>query len=751
VDPGSRNRLTGEHVITTEATPRAATLALFAIVMMFVTPGAAHANVFFDRAFGVGVDTGADVFENCTIASGCQGASNLHDAGAMDDPNGMAVDAKGGIVVADRGNSRIDRFVVRPDGTVVFDRAFGVDVDPSDGTTGDFENCTITCQAGTASAVAGGLARPEDVAVDAQGRILVSDQNGHRVSRFVEDADGTVSFDRAFGVDVDPSDGDTGDFENCTTTSGCRSGTATDAAGGIGEGHGVAVDAQGRILVADATWNRIDRFAVASDGSVSFDRAFGIDVDPHDGHGGVFDNCTAASGCQLADSSGTAGAVRTPQGVTADSQGRILVTEQSNHRVSRFTVAGDGSVAFDRAFGVDVNPSDGHAGGFENCTTASGCQGGTPTDAAGGLNTPGGIAVDSQGRVLVADDSYHRIDRFAVAADGSVTFERSFGIDVDPSDGDTGDFENCTTSCKAGTDSSAAGGFSFLRGVAVDAAGGIFVSDGQSNRINLFQPPQVTVRATLVPAGDSGRFDLQVNGTVVAAGVGDGASGRAGAEPPDAVTISERAAAGTSLSDYDTTIDCGDGPHGGSSLTIPPLTGDVTCTITNTRKPTASVPSGSSGTVPGGGATGATGGNADVARPTLTYVSLTNKTFAVDTHGAAETLVAARAKRGTVVRYTLSEKARVVVEVERATVGRKVGSSCRKETKSNRKRKPCTLYVPAGNFAVQSAAGTDQHAFSGKIGHKSLVPGTYRASLVAIDAARNRSVARRIAFRIVKR
>ena len=728
-------------------------MALFAIVMMFVTPGAAHANVFFDRAFGIGVDTGADVFENCTIASGCQEAADsneaeLHEAGALDGPTGMAVDAKGRIVVADDLNQRVDLFVVGPDGTVSFDRAFGVDVDPSDGTTGDFENCTITCQQGTSSDVAGGFDRPEDVAVDAQGRILVVGRDNQRVSRFVEGADGTVSFDRAFGIDVDPSDGDTGDFENCTTASGCQDGTATDAAGGISSGYGVAVDAQGRILVADRTLDRIDQFAVASDGSVSFDRAFGVDVDPHDGHTGVFDNCTAASGCQISDGNQKAGAVWSPQGVTVDSQGRILVAEGSgSQRLSRFTVAGDGSVAFDRAFGIDVDPSDGNTGDFESCTTASGCQKGKATDAAGGMYDPVGIAVDSQGRIVVADSDAFRVDRFAVAADGTVSFERSFGIDVDPGDGDTGDFENCTTNCKTGTDSSAAGGFRSPWGVTVDAAGRIFVSSGTDDRISMFQPPQVTVRAALVPAGDSGRFDLQVDGTVVAGGVGDGGSGRVTSESASAVTISERAAAGTSLSDYDTTIDCGDGPHGGSSLTLPPLTGDVTCTISNTRKPAATVPSGSSG----GGGTGSSGGNADTARPTLTYVSLTNKTFAVDTHGAAETVVAARAKRGTVVRYTLSEKARVVVEVERATVGRKVGSSCRKATKSNRKRKPCTLYVPAGNFAVQSAAGTDKHAFSGKIGHKALVPGTYRASLVAIDAARNRSVARRIAFHIVKR
>ena len=52
----------------------------------------------------------------------------------MDDPDGIAVDAQGRILVAARHTATIDRFTVAGDGTVSFDRAFGVDVDPGDGT-----------------------------------------------------------------------------------------------------------------------------------------------------------------------------------------------------------------------------------------------------------------------------------------------------------------------------------------------------------------------------------------------------------------------------------------------------------------------------------------------------------------------------------------------------------------------------------------------------------------------------------------
>src|SRR3954469_3221160 len=119
--------------------PRWAASALCAIVIALAAPGAAQANVLFDRAFGVGVDTGSGVFENCTIASSCQEANFVNGdgrAGSMHLPNGTAVDAKGRLLVADDLYHRVDRFVIAPDGTASFDRAFGVDVDPSDGTTG---------------------------------------------------------------------------------------------------------------------------------------------------------------------------------------------------------------------------------------------------------------------------------------------------------------------------------------------------------------------------------------------------------------------------------------------------------------------------------------------------------------------------------------------------------------------------------------------------------------------------------------
>jgi hypothetical protein len=633
--------------------------ALLLVAGVLGAPGVAHAAVTFDRAFGIGVDTGAGVFENCTTAS--------------------------------------------------------------------------TCQAGTGGGGGGAIESPHGVAVDAQGRILVADQTNNRVDRFAVAGDGTVSFDRAFGVGVDTGGAA---FENCTAVSGCQAGTASPDAGGMNTPNAVAVDAQGRILVADPLNHRVDRFAVAGDGTVSFDRAFGIGVDTG---GAAFENCTTASGCQAANGSSDAGGMTGPAGVAVDPRGGILVTNANDSRVNRYAVAGDGTVSFDRAFGIDVDPSDGNTGDFENCTTASGCRGGAVTPAAGGMNTPVGVAADAQGRILVTDIVYARVTRFAVAGDGSISVDRVFGIDVDPSDGNTGDFENCTTAsgCQAGTGSAAAGGMTAPTGVAVDALGRILITDAGDHRVDRFSPgPTVTVTKVLAPTTDPGTFDLRVDAVVVRAAATHGQSGSLQVADGVDVTISERAASGQ-LSDYDATVDCGGGPQPGTSLTVTNVTANVYCIIVNVRK--------AAGPGPGGGPP------IDTVVPVLASASLTNRTFAVDTRGAAETAVTARARKGTVFRYTLSEAARVVFTIERATGGRKVGRSCRKQTRSNRKRRRCTRFVRAGRFATQSAAGANRHRFSGKIGRKSLKPGKYRATLVATDAAGNRSAPRRLNFKVVKR
>jgi hypothetical protein len=153
----------------------------------------------------------------------------------------------------------------------------------------------------------------------------------------------------------------------------------------------------------------------------------------------------------------------------------------------------------------------------------------------------------------------------------------------------------------------------------------------------------------------------------------------------------------------------------------------------------------------GGPGGGGGGGGGDTDAPVFLSARLTNTTFAVNPRGPAETPVGSAAKRGTTFVYSLSEAARVVFTIHAKKPGRRVRGRCVKPTPRNRNRRKCTRFVRFGRFAQSASAGQNRKKFSGRIGRRSLRPGRYRATLVATDAAGNRSAPRRLNFRVVRR
>ena len=139
---------------------------------------------------------------------------------------------------------------------------------------------------------------------------------------------------------------------------------------------------------------------------------------------------------------------------------------------------------------------------------------------------------------------------------------------------------------------------------------------------------------------------------------------------------------------------------------------------------------------------GPRGGSGDTSAPSISGLTLTNRVFRVG-----------RAPRGTTFRLRLSEPAAVHFTIEKRTPGRRVGDSCRRITRGNRSRRRCIRYVPLSRFTRVGQAGANSFRFSGRIKRKgrgrALIPGRYRASLVARDAARNRSKTARVGFRVV--
>ena len=122
-----------------------------------------------------------------------------------------------------------------------------------------------------------------------------------------------------------------------------------------------------------------------------------------------------------------------------------------------------------------------------------------------------------------------------------------------------------------------------------DASGKVVLNYGDSKQCQITSTRKpgtgadayLTVNKVLSPSGDPGRFNLQIDGTTVAAAVGSGGSTGSVLVPAGSHSVSETAVPGTQLSDYNATLggDCS------SSGRVTLAAGDnKTCTITNHKR-----------------------------------------------------------------------------------------------------------------------------------------------------------------------
>ena len=98
----------------------------------------------------------------------------------------------------------------------------------------------------------------------------------------------------------------------------------------------------------------------------------------------------------------------------------------------------------------------------------------------------------------------------------------------------------------------------------------------------------------------------------------------------------------------------------------------------------------------------------------------------------APVISAFRARRA-VLSYTLSESARVVVKVQRRLAGRRA------------------RYRTIGRLSASGATGANRTRASARLRRKEARPGRYRAVIVAVDAAGNRSAPKTAGFRVRRR
>ncbi|HTZ10155.1 MAG TPA: hypothetical protein VMB72_13855 [Acidimicrobiales bacterium] len=291
----------------------------------------------------------------------------------LDDPNGVAVDALGDIVVSDTGNDAVQlycdspgfRYGVSMKAGIVYTIAGG-------GTEGD------VTQGG--QALAAGLTSPDGVAFDRYGNVIVSD-TGDDLVRVVPQTSGTYYGQAMQAGDIYTIAGINGDYGY---SGNGRPGAL--AAISIEPFDGLATDAQGDVVFPDAD-NNVIRLVAASGGT-----RFGVSVRAGDiytivGNGG--DGYTDKKPALKTQ-------ISAPQGVAFDAAGDLLVSDAGNNVVRLVPAANEtyagAKVKKDRVYTIAGE------------SAASGYTGNGGPATAAEMDDPAGIAVAPSGQVVVADN-----------------------------------------------------------------------------------------------------------------------------------------------------------------------------------------------------------------------------------------------------------------------------------------------------------------------------------------------------------
>jgi uncharacterized repeat protein (TIGR01451 family) len=395
----------------------------------------------------------------------------------LNSPSGVAADSAGNLYIADTANQRIRK--IAPDGTITTLAGNG-----SAGYSGDGSPATMAQ-----------LNYPNGVAVDAHGNVYIADTYNQSVRKIVNGmittvaGNGTCCYSGDGGLAIAAQlcnpravvlDG-TGnlyiaDMCNHRIRKVAPNGTITTVAGNgsggyTGEGavaanqqlnepYGVTLDALGSLYIADYGNQRIRKVSTA--GAIS----------------------TVAGGNTGDGGPAPFAGLNEPTGVSPDDAGNVYVADAANHRVRK--IAANGEISTVAGTGIPGYSGDGGL--------ASNAQ----------LSSPQGVLADNAGNLFVADSGNNRVRK--VSSDGSIQtiaqLNNPWALALDQSgnlySADAGSHTvskiapNGTITTVAGTGLSGFSGdagpatlaqLNSPRGVAVDSAGVLYISDTFNFRV----------------------------------------------------------------------------------------------------------------------------------------------------------------------------------------------------------------------------------------------------------------------------
>ncbi len=399
-----------------------------------------------------------------TTLAGMPGSSgSLNGTGSaarFSSPHGVAVDAGGDLWVTDTENHTVRK--ITPAGVVT----------TVAGTAGVFGSAD-----GTGAAAR--FNNPWRLTLDGAGNIYVADRLNHTIRKItaaavvstvagspgaIGSADGTgaaARFSRPSGLALDAAGNlFVAEWGNQTIRKITPAGVVSTLAGKAGlvgnvDGTGVnarfnypeglAIDGSGTLYAADSQGQTIRKITPA---------------------GGVTTLAGSAGSAGSDDGNGAAARFKYPTGIAATPAGTVYVTEEGNHTVRAITPAGDVSTLAGSA--LVIGSADG-------------------TGAAARFWMPFGVAIDAPGTVYVAD-SNNRTIRVITPAGVTSTLAGTPGAAPGNVDG-----------------VGSAARFQFPRGLAVDSAGNVYVSDYFGHVIRKITPAGLVT--TLAGTGAGGSAD----------------------------------------------------------------------------------------------------------------------------------------------------------------------------------------------------------------------------------------------------
>ncbi|MGV3556543.1 NHL domain-containing protein [Larkinella arboricola] len=249
------------------------------------------------------------------------------------------------------------------------------------------------------------LKYPAAVTADAQGNLFIADRENQRIRKVAPNGIiTTVAGNGTYGFSGD-------------------GGPATQAK--MSSPRGIVIDAQGNLFFADRENSRVRK--IATNGTIS--TIAGTGAYGFSGDGGP------ASSARLAY----------PTELALDAQGNLFIADEANFRIRK--VAPNGIITT-----VVGSGQGGYSGDGGPATRAS-------------IGYPGGIALDAQGNLFIADPSNLRIRK--VAPNGIITTVAGDGIE-----GFGGDGARASSAR-----------LSYPAGLAIDGQGNLLIADSGNNRI----------------------------------------------------------------------------------------------------------------------------------------------------------------------------------------------------------------------------------------------------------------------------